>query len=393
MNIKRGGTHLKQNSHLSKNGKKVNFHSKEDAIRIIACILILASLPFNSSIIIKDKKDIEIVDGLSFKDNYSFEQDNGMFIIDDKIDLVRFFIREFKKRGLDDFKETSIDGKILNYLTDILNGFSNVEEQLSYLDYLVSNPEFLWNNISLYLADIDTKILDAYPEIYILNAEGCSREDVNISLENIALIRSNTEIMDAINKCSVDYGIPVEILVAMASENVVNGRINTANPLGINTSFWRKLVGEEYVMNFTTGKCDKVKKFYSKYSDTDIMSIEDSVKFASLIYAACLQANDRNIYNALASYKVGTTKWKSQDGSLDVIEAGKYANDVINYIIADSGYALETQLSFKSERLVEGKPEGVAYIRSEYAIREYYNEIIEFINDFVCKFKYDEKTR
>jgi len=393
----KGGSHLKQNMHLSKDGKRVKFKSKDGAKQVIACVLILASLPFNSSIIMRDN-NIEIVENLGFRDNYSLNQENGIIIIDDKNDLINYFTLEFEKVGLNNYDNSSIDGKIYKMLLSHLESLGSTSEQLMYLDYVVNNPEFLWDVISEDLREFDTRMMESYPENYILNAKGCSIDDINISLENIEFVRENSEIMSAINECSRDYGIPEEILVAMASVNVVSGKYNAGNVLGVNSYHWLNLIGEEYVMNFTKGEYDKIKEFYTQFPNG--MNTYESVRLGSLIYAACLRANDRDIYRSLAAYQIGTSKLNKQNDPnvtqeiLDEItKACAYADNIINYVIADNEYGMETELHFRSARVVYGKEDGIAYIRSEYAIRSYYEEIMRFIEDFVYKFRTDGKSR
>ena len=396
----KSGSHLKQNSHLSKNGSKAKFHSKDGAIKVIACVLILTSLPFNSSIIMREDNNIEIVETIGFRDNYSFKDGDLYFQISKGNDLVNYFVSEFGVSGLNNRDESSIDEEIFKLIFDDLNSLSDVSDQLSYLSYLKDNPEFLWNKVTKHLDEIDSKWLEEHPEYCILNAKGCSRQDSIVNLSDITLIRSNNEMMEAIEECARDYGIPVEILVSMAAENVINGQINTANPMGINMYHWRNLWGEEYIYNYTTGESDKLIEFYSQYSDNEVMSIRDSVRYASLIYAACFYANDRDVYNTLAAYKVGTSKIRdynngniSSEDEIKVKAAYEYANNVINYVIANGGYNMELQLDFKTTQVRNGHDEGVALIRSEYAIREYYDEILQFIEEFTSQFKQEQKSR
>ena len=129
----RAGSHLKQNSHLPKSGKRAKFNSKDEAIKVIACVLILTTLPLHSTFIMRENNEVEFVENISYEDSYSFNQGNHEFDTLTGVELVNYFVNEFEKRGLNNKDKSSIDEEIFKILFDDLKGLSNVDDQVSYL--------------------------------------------------------------------------------------------------------------------------------------------------------------------------------------------------------------------------------------------------------------------
>lgn len=221
-----------------------------------------------------------------------------------------------------------------------------------------------------------------YANNHTRNHDFVAFQQNSVIKEKIDAVLNDSELMEYIKEYSKMYGVPEDLILAMAAYNAVGERIDNIDPIGIQ-DFWlgTEINTSRSAHNLITNKDDDLGKQRNICNSCELdQKKENYVKFACMLIAQNLKECNGNLSEAIEYFYSGKSGIIDENKKL---EARQYRDAVLSYLLThlnatyaslDYSYTLSSTSSSKFMRIESTEHQIGIY---NYLIRQVIPQYIE----------------